>query len=467
MSIPKFLLPALGLASAMTSTAGPSSIFNVAEGAWEDLGSWTGGVPGPTSATLLSNGGVARLNGNATIFGLNVTASGGTIQGISGVRTLGVVGNSASTLGDLAGTTTLTLDSAVVNRSAGSTVLQLGTLSLINGGGFSSDQAVTLSTATSSRSVTGTGAFSLSAGSGVAQVSGGDMSFSVGGSVAFTLARTLQIAEGTFDAATSASSVSGGVDFGAATGGMFRNSGTMALGNLAVTSSTPGGLDFFENAPGAVMNQGAGNSLSFGGSGYSIINGGTLNLGAGGSVTIDPGLALNSGGILNFNGLASLVNDGTLTAYGLVTGSLMASSGAGPVTLGGAVMPGGDGVVGSMGFSSAGTLAINGLLTIDILGAEADLISGGGITLGGESTLALSGSGPGPAGTFSILSGTSLGGHFSNVSEGGVLGGFTVSYTGTGVTLTAVPEPQSYAAVVGLGLLGFTVWRQTRKPALS
>lgn len=52
----------------------------------------------------------------------------------------------------------------------------------------------------------------------------------------------------------------------------------------------------------------------------------------------------------------------------------------------------------------------------------------------------------------------------SAISTGNILN-YPAGYYADNVTLTAVPEPSTYAALAGLGALGLAVWRRRKAQA--
>ena len=281
-----------------------------------------------------------------------------------------------------------------------------------------------------------------------------------------------------------------------ATSGGLNGAGTIqsTTGTPTVTLDTTGGNGIFSgaitNGSGtvAVTKAGTGTQTFSSTSSYTgatAVNGGKLivsgSLNGTASVTVAAAAELQVNGLLN--ALASVSVSGTLSGDGSL-GAVTLSSGA-------SATPGSSGIS-NTGILTTGMLTENSgaHLTMEIngttAGLSADQLITTGVSLAGDLKLTI-GYAPGSADTLTlILNGTGAvaGGGFSNVfvtdtngqtnaSYSGApntiitLNGqqFTLSYTGgdgNDVTLAAVPEPQTWAMLVGgVGMLAF--WQRTRR----
>jgi autotransporter-associated beta strand protein len=201
--------------------------------------------------------------------------------------------------------------------------------------------------------------------------------------------------------------------------------------------------------------------------GATTINEGTLRLGeavpfASTSITVASGASLYVDADSGF----TLDSTQTLGGSGSITGGLL--------TLGsGATLEPG---------SSPGTLTFTGGLTLDAgailnfeLGTASDLIAVTGGTLTGPSsgtvTLNLADSGGFTAGTYTLFDYTAATASDFDVTDftlGTTIAGYDYSLGLLNSTLqltavSAVPEPSTYAVILGLGALGFVVWRKRRR----
>lgn len=133
---------------------------------------------------------------------------------------------------------------------------------------------------------------------------------------------------------------------------------------------------------------------------------------------------------------------------------------------------------GTLGVRGADTLQVGGNLTLGTAGTL-DLELGSGFTLGsgpllqvgqratlvGNLSLSFDSGFSFVAGTYNLLSATTLEGSFGQISTTGLLAGYTanVLYTAGGVQLNiaAVPEPETYALLLGgLAVVGFVARRR-------
>jgi hypothetical protein len=99
---------------------------------------------------------------------------------------------------------------------------------------------------------------------------------------------------------------------------------------------------------------------------------------------------------------------------------------------------------------------------------QSSLSLAGGATLVGDSFGTLSNTFTSP---FTFPSGTNWAASWVTNVPGGLLesplaGGLNASYVGANMAFTAVPEPSTYAAFAGLGVLGFAAWCRRQRSKL-
>jgi len=447
----KFLIPALCLSTALTA-AGATLNWdgggsNGSGANWSLNTSWVNpttsvdpaSAPGASdTAAFLTTAGnnVATVDANVSVMGLDFKASP-TVSttfnadnvGTGGTRTITVLNGNGSFRHNL------TLNGVILNKAAGSlfdlTTAGLTTLTLNNGGAWNLSASgvqgrIWTSSDRSIQSTAGTGSISVASGATL-HFSGGESIISVKSPVSFTSAGTVNMFQGKLYLEGS-SALSGTVNFNGTTVGStstLRNSGSLTASSLTVSRSGSN-TALFENTAG---------TLTFAGA---------LDLNVPFSV---------SGG----------------TVQGVTTAATSSTAAGNVAVSGGTISPAGAGV---------GTLRLpdmlnftGGTYAVSITGGGADqLIAGGAVSLGaGLATLSVTSTDVTDGTVFTVLSGSSLTGTFAGLANGSTINGgsqsYTVNYTGTGVNLTAVPEPQFVAGAVGLGLLGFTVWRRCQKRA--
>jgi hypothetical protein len=440
-----FLIPALCLSTALTASgatltwdggASPGSGANwSANTSWKNTSGVDPAAPAGASdvATFASAANnVATVDGDFTVLALTLSPLAGptvstTLNASGGIRTITVLGGSSNFRYDL------TLNGVKLKKTV-SNVFSLNggltTLTLNNGASFeiaASGAAGQINTA-ANRTITSTsGNGSVEVVSGATfNISAGSATATIDTPVSFTSAGTLNINQGTLDL-KGTSTLGGTVDFNgvtAASQATLINNGAMTANNLTVNRSG-------SNTP----------------------------------------LLQNAGGTLTFAG-SLVLNAPVSVTGGTVQGVTSSASGAGDVSVSGTgtLSPAGSGV-GTLRLPdqltfTGGTYAVN----IHYGTGSDQLIAGGAVALGdGLANLSVTSENVAEGTVFTILSGSSLTGTFAGLAEGGTVNGgaqsYTVNYTGTGVNLTAVPEPQFYAGAVGLGLLGFTVWRRNQKRA--
>ena len=486
MLSPKFTIPVLCLASALTASAAGTASFNAASGTWESAANWTtfSDTPSfpPASADAVrfafSGGSAVTLAGDYSAAGLAVSSTT-TLTGSTSLRTLTITAGSGATGLTTAG---LTLDQVKLSLTGGTLLFNAG-LVVQNGGAFeiaSTTASLRTSAANGISSGGGVGNTFNIAAAGTAAVTGGNATYTVGSGVDFSSSGTMNLQQGTFHTQSTSGSLAGTVSYAAAGSATFRNSGTMALGALTVGGTAlNGGTDAFENT--GTMNLGAGGAVSFNApttGTYTISNaGGTMNINGGNTVTLAQPFAQTGASTLNLNSPTLVLNSAMSITGGTVIGSLASanSSGSGDATFatGTGLSPGasGAGNVGTIAFPQGLTLQSGSTLTIDVnSNVSADRVQAGGVAAIAGSSLVVRRNATITDGTvFTILSGSSVTGTFLGLAEGATVGSsFVINYgtvTVNAVTLTAVPEPGFYACTFGLGLAGFAVWRSNRRRA--
>jgi fibronectin-binding autotransporter adhesin len=491
-----------------------SGTFNLAGGTLR-----SGAALSSSLAATLSNTSTVDTNGFATTLSGNLSGSGSLTKSGAGDLTLSGTndysGGTTVNAGSLSfatqanlGTGDLSIaNGATVNISGGyqdltnRTVTIDGTGSTLAGAAHLWFNRATGSTqvidVTNGGSLTAGTTFSLgdleSTSVGTLNVSGTDSLASSGG-IFYLGARGQGTANVSNDAVISAG---GGLNFGAEFGG----TGTLNL-----------------NSGGTLRVGGTGGIIVGGGSGFLNANGGTLEI-TGATLTTAVPIALGDGttSTVNTNGLnatlsGNLTGTGSLTKTGsgsltlsgandysgttsvnagtlVVNGSLANTTVtlADGATLGGSGSIAGLTTIGSGATlapgNSPGTITFSAGLTLDAgailefqLGTVSDLISVTGGTLTGPSsgtvTLNLSDAGGFTDGTYTLFDYTSATLSDFDTTDftiGTSIAGYDYSFTLTGTALqliavtSAVPEPSTYAAILGLGALGFVAWRKRRR----
>ncbi|WP_221029599.1 autotransporter-associated beta strand repeat-containing protein [Actomonas aquatica] len=204
--------------------------------------------------------------------------------------------------------------------------------------------------------------------------------------------------------------------------------------------------------------------------GATTINAGTLALGANGSIANSSGVALGNGGILDL----------TAKSTGFAFGSGQTLSGSGTLNLAtnqtlnfaGTLAPGNSpGIItvdGNLVLNSAAIVAMELAGSGGMAGTDFDqIIVNGDLTLGGTLQLTLLNDyTPSIGQSFQLFTASSIGGTFANYDLPTIAGAtWNTSYlaqTGA-ISLSAVPEPGTYAALAGLAMLGYAAWRKRRR----
>lgn len=445
LSVVAVILSTAGPLQAQDTWNGESVTLSTPSGNWSDGFNWVSTVAPVSGDSLV----FAVPTGTGTRITVNdfaadaLTVNGITVNG--GAFTLG--GDEILLNGNLAnnaGTTTVSMNMVLQQNSdwtLGSVMILNNTIS--GNYGFTKDGS----------SMLRVGATGFLAYTGDTIINSGTIDMLNNAGMPSGSGKGNLIANGDFNLNNVAISING-----------LSGSGTISKNGSGGRTLTLGNNDANGNFTGTFMKNSGTLSLIKTGAGTQIL-GGTMNMGAGGTITVN-------GGALLINGTET--SGGTLTAASGGTlggnGSITVATGGLKVVSGGTLSPGAAlGTAGLLSLSGGLTLQSGGTYAVDLFGTgqgttyDATLVNLGAISLG-SSTLALNlGYVPNPGDSFDILAnttGSAITGTFNGLAEGSqiVIGSTDLSITylgGTGhdVVLTVVPEP-STLTLAGLGLLG-------------
>jgi fibronectin-binding autotransporter adhesin len=500
----------LSLAEAVTSLIGSGISSGGALRNLANNNTWSGTIAlGSGGARINSDGGLLTLSGN-----ISGAAQPLTIGGAGDVTVSSVIGTTSGPL-TKDGSGTLILSGA--NTYTGATAVSAGTLKLGASGAISDSSAVSVSAGAAfdlngnnetvgsldgagnvnlgAATLTTGGLNSSTAHSGVTSGTGGLTKegsgvFTLSGANSFTGATT--IGAGTLRLGASGA-ISDSSAVSVAAGAVFDLNGNNEIigslagaGNVTLGSGNliAGGLDTSTTHSGVISGTGG---FTKRGTGTLILSG---NNSYNGATSVDAGVLRISGSVGNsavtVNSGGTLAGTGTIGAM-IVKGGGTIAPGVSPGTLNTGAQTWGGGGNYNWEINNAGGakgsdpgwdfLNIAGTLTINATSGSAFNIKLTSLTLANQSgqasnfdntqnyawTIATASSG--------IVGFDSDKFNFDTSSFQNALGvgSFGISVLGNdlNLTFTAVPEPHEYALVVGLGLIGFAIWRRRRQMAAA
>ena len=481
------------------------------------------GTTAYTVGALSGSGGLTLTNTNYYDSSTNVlTTTGGAAVTLSvgnnnsSTTYSGVAGGLGGITKIGSGTTTLT----GLNTYSGGTIVNAGTLALGVGGGTGAVRGTLTINSGATVNLTAVDALGYTSGVRVDTVNivGGTLNNAINGNNGLS---TNYVLTGGTMAETVTTTGTNGYNFGAGAGITTNASSTTSVvsGRLAIRSTTwsgfnvasgttPSGVDlnvsgviFDSGVAGTVTKSGAG-TLALSGTntytGVTTLSAGTLSVGTigNGGVAGNLGQATNAaanlvfdGGTLQYTGATAstnrnfTINASKTATFDVTTNNLTVSGasttttgsltkiGAGTLTLTGANTHTGATAV------NAGTLATSGTGTFgagDVnVAASATLTFGNNASIGDLATLtfantsniALGFSGAETLGAvYDSVTATYLtAGTYDATQLNTYFGGIS-AFTGSGsLTVSAIPEPATYAVFAGLGVLGLAAYRRRRQ----
>ena len=386
-----------------------------------------------TGTITVNSGGLVGGEGGNSVISNNITLAGGA---------LGALGDGDG--GSFSGTINITADSFInMTRGSGGAILNSANTaaSIITGSGNltqtidsgTTTKITAIGNTSSAFNNTNTGTLIINAGR--VQLQKADNTVAWGGNVVINSGGTLQYNAFRENLIGDTATVT------------INSGGTMSLAH-------DNSSQLHEKVAALVVNASSGafsNDTSAAGTARIIVGSGTSGTGTGGIFVNSTGSLSGAGGTVN---KAATIQGGTLFA-------------------------GTDGTVGTLAFSQGLTFATGlavGSLKFDLgadttAGTTYDTITVDNLALGSGllnfNSVAIT-SLPGfGQGVYTLFSSTNPITGTLGSSLTGTIGGLaaTLSLSGNNVILTAVPEPSAYAALAGLGAIGFVAYRRRRQGA--
>jgi len=476
-------------AGTVNQTAGQINVMNLSMGNGIGSGAGTYNLSGGT----LALSGTAWVGYRGATGTINLSGSGNLTAGTLVVATVNSGGISTGVINQTGGTATATslilaqggADNAtrtatytLGSGTAGSGILNVGSISSVaSTGGGTNASTFNFAGGTLQASADTT---TFMQGLTTANVKNGGATIDTNGHNVTIAQSLLHYAGATTDTLTKAGdgtlTLSGNSTYSGATN---VTAGTLtvngSLGNTTTTVNANATLNGSGSVNGNVAISGAiGGSLAFN-SDLTVNNTGSLS----GAHSFGGNIALNNSTVSNVTSDITVIGGKTINGIGGTVGALTALSGA-------TVAPGGSAATGDFGVLSLASFNLNSgaHLALDIngltAGTNADEIITGGLTLGGDLTLTFGSNyaTPGASDTIALILNTgdsSINNTFSDITivdlsgthhyagdQGTILSinnqEFSLSYTAgsdnNDLELMAVPEPSTWAMVVGgLGML--------------
>ncbi|HVS53743.1 MAG TPA: autotransporter-associated beta strand repeat-containing protein [Opitutaceae bacterium] len=449
----------------------------IGTGTTDDNGNFTAGT---TSLTLTGN--ISNNSGNGRLY-------------ITGPTTLG----GANTY---SGGTYVEANTTVTSNSGlGTFFVDIGYNSTLT---FTSANPVVGLLADASNFISGAGTGNVALGSGTLTITGQSSSGSFSGVISGTGGFTMA---GNASGPTQIQTLTGANTY---TGVTTLTSGVLAVSSIG-NGGVAGGLGQATNAAANLVFNGG--TLQYNGNTASTDRNFTINSGKNAIVSVNSSsttLTMSGAGAASTGGF-SKTGPGTLVLSGanLFTGTTSVNGGklfvngslAGAVSVGNGAILGGSGTINGLGtiqsgahlapgvsvgtltFTSGLTLNSGSILDFDVgTGSDKIFVTGGTLSgpVTGSITLNLSNSGGFVAGTYTLFdfTGASIAGSSFDTTDfvfGSLPAGTSANYSLSIVsnqlqltsTVSAVPEPSTYAALIGAAALGAAGWRRRRRAATA
>ena len=408
-----------------------------------------------TGTSLTKSGaGTLAFDNTSTVTFASTTLDGGTLRLRQNIFNGGAI--------SVTGNTTVAAFNAATTTLAGTSLTGSAELTLTPNGGARVNLGSTLDTSGFTGTIKGTTTGQINAQGSSLNLSQAKVDLS-GGTLFQALGGTLQTGQITADSSAKLGAGAnaavthqiGALNTNSSIAGVIQNGGIASSGAV-----TTGIVSLNKVGTGDLLLTGANTHT-----GATTVDAGSLLVGDGASGSIASALTVNAGAF--YGNLASGNVTTAAVTIGNSTGSADASFGAGRNAIG--------------RFASSAGLSLlsdaNFVFDVNSFAGTTDTMTfGGAITLGGVFTLNDLSTGAvnwNVNDSFTVLSGTSITGTFTNLAGGSsiIVNGITyeASYTGNSLLLTvtnisAIPEPASVALLlgVGAGIVGTTLRRRSR-----